>query len=132
MSLLGWQNPLQTQDGSSLPDRAQTRCPFPFALMWMSINAAAEYWRVQISFYGRNRFSLKSAPYKKGQVRQRGLGKCTDFLCSHHRLLNQCSCRSSKCLKLAEMNHTFLSHFPVQNGNHKAWLSYRRDVKGSK
>lgn len=64
MSLLGWGNPLQAQDGSSLPGRAQTRCPFPFALMWVSVNAAIKYLLVQISFCGRNRLSLKSAPYK--------------------------------------------------------------------
>lgn len=54
----------KTLDGFTPPDRTQTRRSFPFALMWMSVNAVVKALLVQISFYGRNRFSLKSAPHK--------------------------------------------------------------------
>lgn len=54
----------KTQDGFTLPDRAQARCPFPFALLWMSVNAVLKDLLVKILFYGRNKFSPKSAPHK--------------------------------------------------------------------
>lgn len=54
----------KTLDVFTLPGRAQTSRPFPFDLMWMSVNEVLKDLLVEISFCGRNRFSFKPAAHK--------------------------------------------------------------------